>query len=139
MVLTKYRFNETKAYMRYRGVSGIYAFLFEDNVIYVGQSKNMRERLLKHHSINGNINKVNKDRERYPVDSQLNTLAFYNFLKEHIQEIEFIALPVEIDKLNEVEEHYINKYKPRFNYAGVVAEYKPVPRVNAPVSKVAAA
>lgn len=128
MVLTKYRFDETKAYMRYRGVSGIYAFLYMDNVIYVGQSKDMRKRLLGHHGINSNINKLNKERAKFPVDSQLNTLEFYNFLKEHIEEIEFIALPVKIEQLNEAEEYYINKYKPRFNYAGVVGDYKPVVR-----------
>ena len=138
MELTKYRFDNTKAYMHYRGVSGIYAFLYEDNVIYIGQSKNVRSRLLGHHGINSNINKVNKERAKYPVDSQLNTLEFYNFLRDHMQEIEFIALPADIEKLNELEEHYINKYKPRFNYAGVVGEYKPVVRTDAQVCRITA-
>ena len=130
MELQKYRFNDTKEHRRYKEVSGIYALIFEDKVIYVGQSKNIRKRLSAHYYIESKMRQCTK--ERYPnEDSRLNMVAFCNFVKEHMEEIEFIVLPAEIKQLNELEEHYINKHKPRFNYAGVVSKYNPVLRAEA--------
>jgi hypothetical protein len=41
MTLKKYSFNNTKAYWQFINVSGIYALIHKDEVIYVGKSKNV--------------------------------------------------------------------------------------------------
>ena len=99
-------FNNTKEYQQYKGQSGIYAFIYNNEVIYVGQSIDIHHRLLTHHAINSNI-KRNKN------------IRLYVFMKKYIDDIYFLVLPTEVKKLTKTERAYITKYKPRFNYKGV--------------------
>lgn len=96
--------------MAYKDQSGIYAFVYHNEVIYVGQSVNIQRRLIKHHGIDCNIR-------------QGKNIRLYSFLKKHLDEIQFLVLPVNKNKLNQKEKYYITKYKPKFNYKGVVVPY----------------
>ena len=112
MLLETRLFNNTKNYKDYEGQSGIYALLYQNEVIYIGQSVNIRHRLRKHHGVDGQLRRGANVR-------------LYSFLKEHMDEIYFLVLPVEKQQLNAKEAFYINKHKPRFNYDGVRAPFKP--------------
>lgn len=108
-----------------KNISGIYAIGFEDIILYIGQSKSIGDRMLSHfeeRAFEKTIDKIIKE------DGQANrckTLAMYYYIKENKKYIWFTILEeCSLDKLNELEEKYINQYKPRYNYAGVDIPFK---------------
>lgn len=123
MYLDTYKFEYTNNYKFFDNVSGIYALIYNDEVIYVGQSRNIKKRLGAHHCYETNIKRAMKNYEKDNRESYLNEKARYEFIRDHMKEIVFLVLPVETDKLDEVEEVYIDKYKPRFNWHGVRTAY----------------
>lgn len=123
MTLKKYSFNNTKTYWQFINVSGIYALIHNDEVIYVGKSKNVQSRLKSHHTVNTNISVRLENKNKTP--GILKQLSFYQYLKDNMEEIEFIVLPTPEAELNTTEYYYIKKYKPKFNYSGVVEDYTP--------------
>ena len=102
-------------------VCGIYAILYNNEVIYVGQSINIRSRLASHTS-KAKINQYAK-RDQNDKNTQLK-LEFYTLIQEHMDEIQFLYIPCNKKELDKYEEYYINKYKPKYNYAGVYIRYK---------------
>jgi predicted GIY-YIG superfamily endonuclease len=74
--------------------SGVYAFIFKNNVIYIGLTHSIRQRVKRHYT-----NKNHKE--------------FTMFLHQNYKDIEIIL----IDKCcqHKVEMKYINYYKPLFN------------------------
>ena len=132
MILQLNKFNDARACIPYLNVSGVYAFIYNNEVIYVGQSKNVGDRIKHHYSTDVCIRKIEKemlkDTKGIYREAREFRINFYKFLKENINDINFIVLPVEIGKLNQEEELYINKYKPKYNWAGVKDKYTPVNR-----------
>lgn len=106
-------------------ISGIYGLLYENEIIYVGQSINIANRL-KDHKRSSNINDIiNRIIKEDGNCNRCKQLAMYYFLDEHKKEIEFVLLKeCKIEELNYYEEKYITKFKPRFNYKGVIIPYK---------------
>ena len=107
-------------------VSGIYAILYNNEVIYVGQSINIRSRL-DSHTNKARINEYAK-RDQHNKNTQLK-LEFYTLIQEHMDEIQFLYVPCDKKELDKYEEYYINKYKPKYNYVGVYTRYKKAQRV----------
>ena len=107
-------------------VCGIYAILYNNEVIYVGQSINIRSRL-DSHTNKARINEYAK-RDQHNKNTQLK-LEFYTLIQEHMDEIQFLYIPCDKKELNKYEEYYINKYKPKYNYVGVYTRYKKAQRV----------
>ena len=104
------------------GESGIYCLTFGDEVIYVGQSKNMRERVNQHLNYEGQI----RERLRSGVRTQAQKLELqrYQFIKENFDGIKVGVLErCSLGKLDECEKYWIRKYRPRFNYEGVRCVY----------------
>ena len=123
MVLETRQFN-TKNFKEYEGISGIYAFIYHDEVIYVGQTNNLRRRLLQHHAFNSQRARyAGKDDERDKLRYE-----FYSLLEEQNSDVYFLVLPAKIEELNDLEGYYIEKYKPKYNYAGTIAKYVPLKR-----------
>ena len=110
VVVTLHKFNDTKEYKQFEGVSGIYAFVCNEEVIYVGQSIDVLHRLRTHHSIDSNLRQGKNPR-------------LYWFMKRYLDDIYFLVLPTESEKLIKTEKFYIEKYQPRFNYIGVKVPY----------------
>lgn len=112
---------ETKLF---NNVSGIYALLHNDEVIYVGQSIDIQRRLGEHRNSQSNINKIlhkiNKEAGKFNRTKQL---ALYLYISEFKEEIEFIVLKETLNR-DKWEEHYITLFKPKFNYAGVDIPFK---------------
>lgn len=123
MVLEKHYFNNTDNFHKFDEVSGIYALLYKDEVLYVGQSVNVGKRLFQHHAMKAQINTNLKMYNNSRSASAHNRLHFYMFLLNNKHNIYFIVLPTGKDKLDEIEEHYITKYKPQYNWAGVRTLY----------------
>lgn len=111
MILETKAFNNTKNYMDHKEQSGIYAFIHNDKVIYVGQSVNIQQRLRQHRQATKNTHN-----------------RLYNYLRQYESQITFLVLPVEFEELDAKEEYYINKYKPFLNKIGVTTQYKPPKR-----------
>ena len=107
-------------------VCGIYAILYNNEVIYVGQSINIRSRL-DSHTNKARINEYAK-RDQHNKNTQLK-LEFYTLIQEHMDEIQFLYIPCDKKELDKYEEYYINKYKPKYNYIGVYTRYKKAQRV----------
>lgn len=107
-------------------VCGIYAILYNNEVIYVGQSINIRSRL-DSHTNKARINEYAK-RDQHNKNTQLK-LEFYTLIQEHMDEIQFLYIPCDKKELDKYEEYYINKYKPKYNYVGVYTRYKKAQRV----------
>lgn len=115
MVVDLKSFENTKNFVEYDGVSGIYAFVHNNEVIYVGQSINVRRRLSSHHCTGTKLREGKNP-------------CFYKFLQNHMSEVFFLVVPADREQLNQLEEKYINKYKPKFNWSGVHTKYKPLQR-----------
>lgn len=126
MIVELYRLcNETKR-KELEEVCGIYAILYHNEVIYVGQSINIRSRLASHTS-KARIDEYAK-RDQHNKNTQLK-LEFYTLIQEHMDEIQFLYIPCDKKELDKYEEYYINKYKPKYNYVGVYTRYKKAQRV----------
>ena len=103
-------------------ISGIYALTYEDEIIYIGQSTNICNRVKSHMkdtNVNDTIAKI------YKEDGKVNRckqLAMYHFIDKHKEDIGFKILK-ETDELNKYEKELIEQYKPRYNYKGVDVPY----------------
>ena len=109
----------------FKNTPGVYAILYCGEVLYIGQSVNVRSRLLSHMNTKSNLKQLErtKDTEYFNPVSYKISRSRYEFLEEHKDELFFLCCCAEPNELNELEEKYINKYKPCFNYAGVIGDY----------------
>lgn len=105
----------------FKNKSGVYALIYDNEVIYVGQSINLAKRL-KAHMTTKPQTIVKKIIEENGKCNRCKSLAMYAFLDEHKDDIQFVVL-LETDELNKYEEHYIKLFLPRYNYKGVDVPY----------------
>ena len=114
----------SKNRLKYRGISGIYALIYNNVIIYIGQSANISGRLTAHNNKN-KYDTIKKQIEKEGGQCHREkSLAMYDFIRQHRDEIEFQILeqcPLEL--LNQQEEKYIIQYQPKFNYRGVDVPY----------------
>lgn len=102
--------------------SGIYALIYDNEVIYIGQSINLKDRLNRHgrkSKVNETIKKIEKEEGKVNRSKQL---AMYLFIDKHRENIQFAILK-ETNDLNKYEKHYIELFTPKFNYKGVDVPY----------------
>ena len=119
--MIKYAFT-LKEMKPFGGVSGIYAIGYQDEIFYIGQSVDIKVRLQKHRREKAFDDTL---KEILITDGRVNkckALAMYNFINEHREDIYFIILE-ETTELNEREQYYIEKYRPRYNYKGIDVPY----------------
>lgn len=104
---------------KFKKKSGIYALIYDNEVIYVGQSVNLGDRLRTHRTTTPQqiVDKIIKEEGRSNRSKQL---AMYAFLEKH--DIQFVVL-LETTELDKYEEHYIKLFLPKFNYKGVDVPY----------------
>lgn len=109
---------------------GIYHIIYQGETIYIGQSREIRQRLLSHNRFDYRIEEKKRDigNPKRNQESVKMNIAMYEFIKKHHEEIEVEGYEVPLELLNKVEEQEIKKYKPRYNYGGVVAEFTPYKR-----------
>lgn len=111
----------------FKNVKGIYAIIHNDKVLYVGQSKNIADRLRTHRNENAlknTINKIIREVEKNGQTGNYNkTIAMYDYIDKHRSTIKFIVLK-ETEELDKWEEHYIKLFQPKYNYKGVDVPYK---------------
>lgn len=111
----------------FKNVKGIYAIIHNDKVLYVGQSKNIADRLRSHRNENAlknTINKIIREVEKNGQTGNYNkTIAMYDYIDKHRSTIKFIVLK-ETEELDKWEEHYIKLFQPKYNYKGVDVPYK---------------
>ena len=100
---------------------GIYGLIYNNQVIYVGQSNNLGERLRKHRRANTNdiINKIIDEDGRC---NRCKNLAMYYFIEKNREDIQFVIFE-ETDDLDNREYHYITLFQPKYNYKGVDIPY----------------
>ena len=103
--------------------SGIYGLVYQNEIIYVGQSHNICRRLhdhMKESAIQTTINKIYKEDGKHNRSKEL---AKYIFIDKHREDMEFTILQI-TDNLDEWEEHYITLLQPKYNYVGVDIPYR---------------
>lgn len=106
----------------YRGEPGVYMFKLRDVVLYVGQSSDLRKRVLSHFAPSSTNN-------HYRGYARAQSQHLHEVLHICDEEIDIIFSTVGIDQLNQVEEAMIRHYKPLYNYDGSASKrYKPVKR-----------
>ena len=120
--MIKYKL-EPKETKKFEGKSGIYGIVYDQDIIYVGQSKNIGRRLREH----GKENKLNDVisqiiQEQWKCN-RYKQLALYRFIENNRDDIFFVVLE-QTENLDEREEYYISTIKPRFNYKGIDVPYK---------------
>lgn len=100
---------------------GIYGLIYNNQVIYVGQSKNLGERLRTHRraDINAIINKIIDEDGRC---NRCKNLAMYYFINSNREDIQFVIFE-ETEDLDNREYHYITLFQPKYNYKGVDIPY----------------
>lgn len=111
----------------YNDKSGIYALLYNDEIIYIGQSKRVGQRLKRHRNAQQQLNdmayKIKEEQKKDVYIYRDLSIEFYNFILAHQNEIYFLVFLCPIEDLDKIEEYYITKYKPKYNYAGVEGPY----------------
>jgi len=86
-------------------MTGIYAFKLKGEIVYVGQSLDIKDRYRRHLS-----------EARNPNDNSYQTLIHRAFRKYGIEEFELIVLESTPKRsLNKQEKLFIKEYKPRYN------------------------
>lgn len=98
--------------------SGVYALVYGDQIIYVGQSVDLGKRLKVHRrekQFEHTLNQVIKEQGKM---NRCKQLAMYDFINKHREDMYFIILK-ETKELNKYEQHYITLYQPKYNYKGV--------------------
>ena len=120
--MIKYKL-EPKETKKFEGKSGIYGIVYDQDIIYVGQSKNIGRRLREH----GKENKLNDVisqiiQEQWKCN-RYKQLTLYRFIENNRDDIFFVVLE-QTENLDEREEYYISTIKPRFNYKGIDVPYK---------------
>lgn len=83
--------------------SGIYALLVNNQIVYVGQSKNLAQRIAQHEY---ELEKRNPKEKKYQILKQV--------IHKYQQSVSFQILE-QTDNLNERENYYINEYSPILN------------------------
>ena len=101
----------------FNNTSGIYALIYDNEVIYVGQSKNIGDRLRTHRRtrVEQIVSKIIKEGGKMNRSKQV---ALYDFITNNKEDIQFIVL-LETKELDRYEEHYIKLFQPKYNYKGV--------------------
>ncbi|MDO5848846.1 MAG: GIY-YIG nuclease family protein [Methanobrevibacter sp.] len=102
----------------FSGKCGIYLLIHNDEVFYVGQSGNLRNRLKDHwHAdINEILDSIKKDDGKYNLTKHL---AMYLFIEDNLEDIEFEVIECHKSELNFLEQETIKQHAPRYNIQGV--------------------
>lgn len=125
-ILVTYKLNDKKHRSIYKG-AGIYGLVYDNNVIYIGQSANIHQRLTAHNAP-GKVEHIESliKKEQGKCNRE-KSLAMYRFIRDNRDDIGFIILKkCNIEDLNMYEKKYITMFKPTYNYTGVEKEYKGV-------------
>lgn len=113
-------------------IIGIYAIMYKDQIIYIGQSNDVEHRVQQHFRIRQNIEKLYKNEKWY--DYMTLSLKKNIFIYQNIDDITWKVLrECSLDDLNFYENYYIKMYKPVFNWEGVKCEYRGVKRDPEPI------
>ena len=118
MKISAYPFTHSN-FQQYKNTQGIYALIFNKQIIYVGQSTNLAHRLNAHwkaeYAYEKTLQKIQQENGTVYRDKQL---ALYTFIKQHKDELYFTVLEETTD-LDNREKFFIEYFLPRFNYKGV--------------------
>lgn len=110
--------------------SGIYGFMIDGVVIYIGQAKNIRKRVKQHLDWKCDLRSILCDisaGERQINDASLLAIIKAVLFGEHKEELEIVVFAeAPLNELNQLEYDYITAYQPELNYAGVKMAYRPV-------------
>ena len=113
-------------FKKYQGISGIYGLIYdngkEKEVIYIGQSVDIQQRLRKHRNENAFQNTLNEIIREDGKTNRCKALAMYYFIDTNRDNIKF-AVFEETQELEKWEEYYIKLFKPKYNYIGIDVPY----------------
>ena len=104
---------DEKVKARFNGISGIYGIILQNEICYIGQTKNLYKRWNEHkHHIIRPYDKCKRYRGDYksPYPELRNAYNGYG-------NIYFICLEYvhPIERLTEREKYYLNEFKPKYN------------------------
>lgn len=120
----KYIFTNKEIRKQFKNVSGIYALYYNNEIIYIGKSKDIHNRIRAHNNPNqlNNIYKqIEKENGKCNRDKEV---QLYTFIREYKDNMYFDVLYIcNEEDLNKYEEYYIMKYQPKYNYSGVDRTY----------------
>lgn len=121
-----------------KNISGVYGLFYHGDLIYVGQSQNVRNRLKHHYSktaITTLEKTMMKEDEKYH-EGRRKQLEMYYFIQDNIEFIYWmIIVECEVKDLNQWEQKIIETLQPRYNQSGVTKPYVPVDRSKRIVAK----
>ena len=105
--------------------SGIYGFVYNNEIIYIGQAYDIRTRIGEHLNPNAFDTILKKLIKEEGNTNRSKQLAFYNFIREYKEQGLGVVILRECvkEELNKYEEKYITQFKPKFNYKGVIVPY----------------
>lgn len=122
-----YKLNDLSNRRMFRGVPGVYVLIFNNEPIYVGQSKDIMKRMGQHNSKCA-LKQVEKNIEESPefAYGMLKRRDMYRLIDKCRDSIYFGVLyrNGEFEQRCKVEEEFIAKFQPRYNYRGVDVPYK---------------
>lgn len=126
--LEMYDFNKDEDVNLFRDKSGIYGLIHQtygkEEVVYVGQSKNIARRLKEHRNAKRQLEKtIDAYIKETGKINRSKQMALYRFLECNKENVMFVVFK-ESDELDKWEKHYITLFQPRYNLAGVDIPYK---------------
>ena len=105
---------------RFKHISGIYAIGVDDEILYIGQSVSIGDRLLCHFHPDAFDYILEKTYREKGAVNRYKALGLYHHIFKRKDEIWFTILArVPQSALNQEESKLIDQYKPRYNYEGI--------------------
>lgn len=110
---------------------GIYALTYKNTIIYIGQAKNIEDRLEQHFNTDTQIRTIlaKQQIEGFGTPYDLytyKTLSLYCFITANYNDIGITCLlDCPIEELNQWEEALIKLHKPKYNWGGVDVPFHP--------------
>ena len=114
----------------FKDVSGIYGLVYDDEVIYIGQSVHIGKRIQNHMANEKNIKSLMsliRRKKTTQLPNYTKSILKDLFIYQHKEEIEFTVFKecsIDKEELDYYEEHYIRLFQPLFNYTGINTPFK---------------
>lgn len=127
----KYQLNNRENLAPFNKKAGVYFLIHRDEIIYIGQSQNLKERLNNHKSPDTAFQKIlkqiAKEDPKY-AKGKIKSLNRCYYIGMNLNEIEFRVISngrlKDKNKREQLEEYCISLFKPRFNLSGIDIPYR---------------
>lgn len=124
--MISYRLNDLSNRKLFREVPGVYALVYDNKPIYIGETDNIMRRMGQHVGKSA-LRRVEKEIEENPdyAKGKMKRRDMYRFIDKNRDDIYFCVLKCggRVERCKK-EKEMIEKHLPRYNYEGIDIPYR---------------